>query len=62
MGRLSDIQLEKLSDISSDIAAIALASVALPSIFDKLEPTKASLGFILTFLFWSLSLWLLRKP
>lgn len=61
--RLSDIRLRKLSDIASDIAVVALASVALPAVLepDTFNLMAATSGFMLSLLFWSFSLWLLKE-
>ena len=54
--KFSDDQLNKLSDICSDIALMALASVALPAIFDKSDAILVVAGLISTLFFWLLSL------
>lgn len=58
--RLNRRQLDKLSDIFSDAALIALASVVLPAVFDKPDPLKVILGLVITFLCWFISLFLRR--
>lgn len=58
--RLSKRQLEKLSDISSDVGLIALASVVLPAALDKFNPVAVLLGLLATFIFWTISLFLRR--
>lgn len=58
--RLNDKQTEKLSDLSSDVGLVALASVVLPSVFDKFNPAVLLLGSIATVGFWVLSIWLRR--
>lgn len=58
--RLSKPRLDKLSDICSDVALVALASVVLPAVFDRYDPLRVALGLFVTFLFWILSV-LLRK-
>ena len=58
--RLSRKQIDKLSDISSDIGLIALASVVLPATLDKFNPIAVALGLLATFIFWVISL-ALRK-
>lgn len=59
--RLNDAQLNKLSDIASEIAIVALASVALPAIFEGLDLIAMVTGFITTVSFWSISLWILKN-
>ena len=58
--RLNEKQLEKLSDISSDVGLIALAVVAIPAVLDKFDLFRVVLGLIGTILFWVFSLWLKR--
>ena len=58
--RLSKPRLDKLSDICSDVALVALASVVLPAVFDRYDPVRVALGLFVTFLFWILSV-LLKK-
>ena len=58
--KLSDNQVLKLSDISSDIAIVAVASVALPAVLNQYDAQAAILGFVVTFMFWVFSLWLLK--
>ena len=58
--RLSKKQLDKLSDISSDVGLIALASVVIPAALDKFNPIAVALGLLATFIFWVISL-ALRK-
>lgn len=57
---LKDSQLEKLSDIASDIGLVALASVVLPAVFDKFNLTRVVLGLVAAIIFWLLSIWLRR--
>lgn len=54
--KLSDRQLEKLSDIFSDIALVALASVVLPGFLDKFNVTLVVLGLTAALTFWIISL------
>lgn len=58
--RLNNKQIEKLSDISSDVGLVAIASVVLPAVFDKFNPAVLLLGSIATVGFWILSIWLRR--
>jgi hypothetical protein len=58
--KLSIKQLEKLSDISSDVGLISLASVVLPAVLDRLNPIMLVLGLIATIFFWVFSIWLRR--
>ncbi len=58
--KLSKKQLEKLSDISSDVGLITLASVVLPAALDRFNPAAVVLGLLATFIFWAISL-MLRK-
>lgn len=57
---LSDRQLEKLSDITSDIALVALASIAIPAILERPDIFASTLGLFTAFAFWLASLWLLK--
>ncbi len=59
--KLNEKQLEKLSDISSDIALVALASVVLPATLDSFSLVRIILGIIFTFLFWIISVVLRKK-
>ncbi len=58
--RFNEKQIEKLSDLSSDVGLVALASVVLPAVFDKFNPAVLLLGSIATLAFWALSIWLRR--
>lgn len=58
--KLNEDQIEKLSDISSDIGLVSLASVVLPAVFDKFNSVMILLGSIATIGFWLLSVWLRR--
>jgi len=55
--KLNQKQLEKLSDIFSDIALVSLASVILPAVFDKHNLVMIQLGSIITIVFWIVSIW-----
>ncbi|MEK7616484.1 MAG: hypothetical protein AAB414_00325 [Patescibacteria group bacterium] len=58
--RLNQNQLDKMSDIASDLALISVASVGLPAVFDKYDPVKITAGIFAAIVFWTLSLWLRR--
>ncbi len=51
-------QLDTLSEISKDIGLVTLASVVLPAVLDKFNPTLLVLGGITTVTFWAISIWL----
>lgn len=53
-------QIDKLSDIMSDIGLVAFASVALPSVIDKFDRDKILLGLLASLLVWLGSLRLRR--
>jgi len=59
--KFNEKQLEKLSDISSDIALVALASVVLPATLDSFSLVRIILGMTFTFLFWIISVILRKK-
>ncbi|MFH1564284.1 MAG: hypothetical protein ABIC82_00305 [bacterium] len=61
MFRLSDKQVSKLADISSDIAILALASVVLPAILDRYDLFSALIGLWVTLFCWLISIWLLNN-
>lgn len=54
--RLNKRQIEKLSDIISDIALVILASVTLPALLDKVDLARLLLGVILIIICWYTSL------
>lgn len=58
--KINKDQKIKLSDIISDIGLVALASVVLPSVFDKYDLARVVLGLTATFIFWVTSLMLRR--
>jgi len=60
LSRLNRRQLDKLSDIFSDVALVALAVLAVPALFDRWDPLRVVLGLIATIFFWYASL-ILRK-
>ena len=57
--QLTTSQINKLSDISADIAQVFLASVALPYIIDIFRPMLAVFGIALAVGFWIISVQLL---
>lgn len=58
--KLNSEQLDKVSDIVSDVGLIALATVVLPALLDKFDIGKVILGLIIAFTFWFVSIWLRR--
>lgn len=58
---LNDNQIAKLADVVSDIALVALASVALPAVLERLHIFLAIAGVIAALLLWIMSLWLLKS-
>ena len=58
---LSNDQLDRLSDICSDIAMLSLASIVLPAFIDKSEITLMLSGIAGTAFFLALSLKLLNN-
>lgn len=58
--RLNDKQIEKISDISSNIGLVALGSVALPAILDRFNAVLVILGLAIAIGFWIVSIWLRR--
>lgn len=53
-------RLNKLSDISSDIAQVTFASIVIPFFLDRFNPLMLALGIVITVGFWTLSLILRR--
>lgn len=53
--KLNKNQLDKLSDISSDVGLVALASVVLPAVLDRIDIVKVLLGSVATIFFWLFS-------
>jgi len=49
-----------MSDIFSDTGLVALATVVIPSVIDKIDPFKLVLGLVVTIFCWVVSL-VLRK-
>lgn len=58
--RFNRSQLDKISDIGSDFALVAVASVALPAVFDKYDPVKITAGIATALFLWVFSIWLRR--
>lgn len=58
--QLSKHQLDKLSDIASDVGLVSLASVVLPAVLDRVDVVKVLLGSVATIFFWLFSLRLRR--
>lgn len=58
--KLTEKQIDRLSEISSNIATVVLASVILPAILDKFDPTSILIGSLITLSFWMASIWLRR--
>ena len=56
MSKLSKNQIEKLSDIFSDVGLVALASIVIPAVLNKFDIILVSIGFIFTILSWIISL------
>lgn len=59
--KLNDAQLNKLADITSEVALVALASVVLPAIFEEPSFITIILGIAVTAFLWLLSLWILKN-
>lgn len=55
--KLNKQQIEKLSDIASDIALVSLASVFLPAVFEKFNMVYLIAGSTITIGFWIASVW-----
>jgi hypothetical protein len=58
--KLSKKQLDKLSDIFSDVGLVSLAALALPALFDSWNPLRVVLGLAATLICWFISLFLRR--
>ncbi|MBI3289899.1 hypothetical protein HYZ78_00710 [Candidatus Microgenomates bacterium] len=56
--RLNRKQIDKLSDITSDVGLVSLASVILPALLDRFDLTLVLLGMLATVFSWITSLWL----
>lgn len=59
--KLTKAQFRKISDISSDIAQVSLASVVIPFLLDQQEPMLVLLGIGICTIFWSASLYLAKN-
>ena len=57
---ITEARLNRLSDICSDVAQLALASIVIPFIFDKFNMPMIILGLITSLSFWLLSYYLAR--
>ncbi len=58
--RLTDEQLQKLADVSSDLGVVAVASVVLPTLFDRFQLIPAILGLLGALILVLISLWLIN--
>lgn len=58
--RLTKRRFDKLSDIASDIGLVALASVVLPAVLDKIDAGRVVSGLAAMMFFWVFSIWLRR--
>lgn len=58
--KLKRRQIDKLSDIASDIGLVSAASIILPAVLDKFDQIRVLLGLLITLAFWSYSIWLRR--
>jgi len=58
---LKETQVDKLSDISADIAQVCLASIVIPFLVDKYKPLLVIWGLSVSLVFWGISLLLLRS-
>lgn len=58
--KLKKRQLDKLSDIASDVGLVALAVVVIPAVLDKFDLVKVVLGLSATVLCWLVSIWFRR--
>lgn len=56
--RLNERQIDKLSDIASDLGLVAVASVILPAVFDKYNSDRVTLGLVIALVCWIYSMWL----
>lgn len=53
--KLNNKQVDKISDICSDIGLITLAAVVLPSFLDRLDIQRLLIGLMMSFLLWFFS-------
>jgi len=58
--RLSDEQIDKLADIFADLGVVAVASIVLPALLDRLQFLPAIIGSLCSLVFLIVSLWLLK--
>ena len=58
--RLGESQIQKLADIASDTGLVALGSVVLPAVFDRMDIMRMALGLVATVLLWLISIWLVK--
>lgn len=58
--RFSEHVLDRASSICSDIAQVILASVAVPTLFGELKPVFIIPGTLLTLVFWTFSLLIVK--
>ena len=58
--KLEEEQIHKLADIASDTGLVALGSVVLPAVFDRMDVMRMAIGFIATILLWLTSIWLIK--
>lgn len=54
--KLNRRQLDKLSDILSDIGVVVFASAVLPAVFDRLDLFRLLLGLLISVVLWIVSL------
>ena len=53
--RFNRKQIDKLSDIVSDIGLVSLAAVAIPSLLDRVDLIRVILGIVISFTLWIVS-------
>jgi hypothetical protein len=58
LSRLNEHQIEKLSDIFSDVALALIFSAAIPALFDKVDPVLILLELINAIFLWIMSIWI----
>ncbi|MBI2051675.1 hypothetical protein HYT33_02840 [Candidatus Roizmanbacteria bacterium] len=59
--RLNKTQVEKISDIASDLGLVAVASIVLPAVVDRLNGLLVILGTAMACLCWYISLTVLKN-
>ena len=57
---LNQKQIEKLSDIASDLGLVSVASVVLPAALEKFNVGAIMVGIVLAVFFWLTSVWFRR--